>query len=70
MLSLLTEPSTWLALLTLTAMEIVLGVDNIVFISVMVSRLLKSTTTPAALACCWRWAFASRCCWCSPGSSG
>jgi predicted tellurium resistance membrane protein TerC len=42
MLSLLTEPSTWLALLTLTAMEIVLGIDNVVFISVLVSGLPKA----------------------------
>ena len=42
MLALLSEPSTWLALLTLTAMEVVLGIDNIVFISVLVSRLPKA----------------------------
>jgi predicted tellurium resistance membrane protein TerC len=42
MLSILSEPSTWLALLTLTAMEVVLGIDNIVFISVLVSRLPKA----------------------------
>ena len=41
MLELLSQPSTWLALGTLTAMEIVLGIDNIVFISVLVSRLPK-----------------------------
>src|SRR6185312_12367619 len=40
--ALLSEPSTWLALLTLTAMEVVLGIDNIVFISVLVSRLPKA----------------------------
>lgn len=33
------DPNAWAALLTLTAMEIVLGIDNIVFISVLVSRL-------------------------------
>ncbi|HSI39251.1 MAG TPA: TerC family protein [Xanthobacteraceae bacterium] len=33
------SPEAWAALLTLTAMEIVLGIDNIVFISVLVSRL-------------------------------
>src|SRR5204862_114103 len=38
MLELLTDPSAWAALATLTALEIVLGVDNIVFISVLVSR--------------------------------
>ena len=38
MLQLLTDPSAWAALVTLTALEIVLGIDNIVFISVLVSR--------------------------------
>jgi predicted tellurium resistance membrane protein TerC len=33
------EPQTWIALLTLTALEIVLGIDNIVFISILASRL-------------------------------
>jgi predicted tellurium resistance membrane protein TerC len=41
MLALAADPANWLALLTLTAMEIVLGIDNIVFISVLVSRLPK-----------------------------
>jgi len=38
MLDLLTDPHAWAALVTLTALEIVLGIDNIVFISVLVSR--------------------------------
>jgi predicted tellurium resistance membrane protein TerC len=33
------DPSPWIALLTLTGMEIVLGVDNIVFIAILVGRL-------------------------------
>lgn len=33
------DPQTWIALLTLTALEIVLGVDNIIFISVLVGKL-------------------------------
>ena len=33
------SPEAWLALLTLTALEIVLGIDNIVFISILVGRL-------------------------------
>jgi predicted tellurium resistance membrane protein TerC len=41
MLELLNDPNVWAAFLTLTAMEIVLGIDNIVFISVLVSRLPK-----------------------------
>jgi predicted tellurium resistance membrane protein TerC len=35
----LTSPEAWVALLSLTALEIVLGVDNIIFISILVSRL-------------------------------
>jgi predicted tellurium resistance membrane protein TerC len=35
----LSDPAGWAALLTLTAMEVVLGIDNVVFISVLVSRL-------------------------------
>jgi len=33
------EPQAWVALVTLTALEIVLGIDNIIFISVLVARL-------------------------------
>lgn len=39
MLELLQSPEAWAALLTLTAMEIVLGIDNVVFISVLVAKL-------------------------------
>ena len=35
----LTDPQAWIALATLTALEIVLGIDNIIFISILVSRL-------------------------------
>jgi predicted tellurium resistance membrane protein TerC len=35
----LTDPQAWIALATLTALEIVLGVDNIIFISILVGRL-------------------------------
>jgi len=35
----LTNPEAWIALLTLTALEIVLGIDNIIFISILVGRL-------------------------------
>ena len=33
------DPAAWLALLTLTALEIVLGIDNIIFLSILVARL-------------------------------
>lgn len=39
MLELLASPEAWIALATLTALEIVLGVDNIIFLSVIASRL-------------------------------
>ena len=37
----LTDPNAWIALLTLTVLEIVLGIDNIIFISILVGRLPK-----------------------------
>ncbi|MEP7314771.1 MAG: TerC family protein, partial [Pseudomonadota bacterium] len=39
MLELLYDPSTWVAFATLSALEIVLGIDNIIFISILVGRL-------------------------------
>jgi predicted tellurium resistance membrane protein TerC len=39
MLHLLTSLDAWAALLSLTALEVVLGIDNVVFISILVSRL-------------------------------
>jgi predicted tellurium resistance membrane protein TerC len=33
------QPATWVSLLTLTMMEIVLGIDNIIFISILVAKL-------------------------------
>jgi len=39
MMELLASPEAWIALLTLTALEIVLGIDNVIFISVIVSRI-------------------------------
>ena len=35
----LSNPETWIALATLTALELVLGIDNIIFISILASRL-------------------------------
>jgi predicted tellurium resistance membrane protein TerC len=39
MLELLTDPDVWASFIALSAMEIVLGIDNVVFISVMVARM-------------------------------
>jgi len=35
----LTDPNAWVGLLTLTALEIVLGIDNIIFISILTAKL-------------------------------
>jgi predicted tellurium resistance membrane protein TerC len=40
-MELLSDPQVWLAFATLTALEIVLGIDNIIFISILVGRLPK-----------------------------
>jgi predicted tellurium resistance membrane protein TerC len=39
MLELLTDPQAWIAFVTLSLLEIVLGIDNIIFISILVGRL-------------------------------
>ncbi|MDB5821121.1 MAG: TerC family protein, partial [Rhizobacter sp.] len=41
MLALLSDPQAWIALATLTALELVLGIDNIIFISILVDKLPK-----------------------------
>lgn len=47
MMELLTDPHAWLAFVTLTALELVLGIDNIIFISILVDRLPESSRTLA-----------------------
>lgn len=54
-LQLLTQPSTWIAFFTLAALEIVLGIDNIIFISILSGKLpeaqrAKARTLGLALA--------------------
>ena len=39
MMALLTDPASWVAFLTLTVLEIVLGIDNVIFLSILVGRL-------------------------------
>ncbi len=39
MVALVSDPHVWIALLTLTALELVLGIDNVIFISVLVDKL-------------------------------
>ncbi len=38
-LSLLADPAAWLALITLIVMEVVLGIDNLIFISILTNKL-------------------------------
>ena len=46
-MELLTDPQIWLAFATLTALELVLGIDNIVFISILVDKLPPEQRTRA-----------------------
>lgn len=61
----LSNPEIWVAFLTLTALEIVLGIDNIIFISILVSRLPKAQQ-PKARFFAWRWPWARGSCFCCP----
>ena len=47
MIDLFASPEAWAALVTLTALEIVLGIDNVIFISVLVSRIPEPSATRA-----------------------
>jgi predicted tellurium resistance membrane protein TerC len=51
----LTDPETWVALVTLTSLEVVLGIDNIIFISILAGKLpaeqqSRARTTGLAVA--------------------
>ena len=45
----LADPQAWIALATLTALEIVLGIDNIIFIAILVGRLPKQQQQKARI---------------------
>lgn len=47
MLELLADPQAWAALVTLTVLEVVLGIDNVIFISILVSRLEEKSAARA-----------------------
>jgi predicted tellurium resistance membrane protein TerC len=47
MTALLFSPESWIALVTLVALEIILGIDNVVFLSVLVSRIPPRQATRA-----------------------
>ena len=50
MTTLLTDPSAWLSLATLTVLEVVLGVDNVIFLAILVGRLPPERQRTARLA--------------------
>ena len=52
---LLSDPAAWLALATLVAMEVVLGIDNLIFISILTNKLPEAQRARAR-----RVGFASR----------
>ncbi len=59
MMEMLLDPQTWITLVTLSTIEIVLGIDNLVFISIAVSRLPSTSRDRArrfgiAVACITR----------------
>ena len=49
LITLFLQPETWLALVTLTVLEIVLGIDNVIFISILVQRLPAATRDKARI---------------------
>jgi predicted tellurium resistance membrane protein TerC len=50
MLELLTDPQAWIAFVTLSLLEIVLGIDNIIFISILVGRLPPAQRNSARIS--------------------
>ncbi|MEX1172337.1 MAG: TerC family protein [Chloroflexota bacterium] len=48
-MDILLNPASWVALLTLTVMEIVLGIDNVIFISILVQRVSAEKRDQARL---------------------
>jgi len=50
MLELLTDPQAWIAFVTLSLLEIVLGIDNIIFISILVGRLPPARRNSARIS--------------------
>jgi predicted tellurium resistance membrane protein TerC len=47
LLALATDPAAWVALATLTAMEVILGIDNLIFISILSNKLPEDQRSKA-----------------------
>lgn len=55
LMPLISDPAAWLALVTLIAMEVVLGIDNLVFIAILTNKFRRnrSATKPGGWASRW-----------------
>jgi len=63
MIELLLDPQVWVAFLTLTVLELVLGIDNVIFISILVDKLPQQERELARRSASARGCFApSSCC--------
>ena len=53
----ISDPNAWAALAALTAIEIVLGIDNIIFITILVgpAAARRIASARGSSASCWRW---------------
>lgn len=49
------DPSIWAGLITLIVIELVLGIDNLVFIAILAKNYRRSSVTAHGLpGCCWQ----------------
>lgn len=49
------DPSIWAGLITLIVIELVLGIDNLVFIAILAENYRRSSVTAHVLpGCCWQ----------------
>ena len=56
LLNLFANPAVWAALVTLIVMEVVLGIDNLIFISILSNRLpegQRQKSLPRVASCWW-----------------
>lgn len=62
LLELVASPTAWVALATLVAMEVVLGIDNLIFISILTNKLpVEYRPRLAVSVSAWPWSCAWPC---------
>ena len=70
LIQLASQPAVWAALATLVVMEVVLGVDNLVFISILTNKLPEAhRRARGGSGSAWRWSCGWGCSAPSPSSS-